>query len=133
MPIKDSALGLINDSTRVSWLHSGMDVVDALRRLAGFGFGASSIALFARVGGGIYTKAADVGADLVGKVTRLLVSHSAGIVMPAMACNAQAPSLQTPYCRFQLGRIQERLMAEMLLPRRRWRQASRRTTRATRQ
>ncbi|MCP4887370.1 MAG: sodium-translocating pyrophosphatase [Planctomycetaceae bacterium] len=50
----------------------GLDSEPSLMRvitvLTGFSFGASSIALFARVGGGIYTKAADVGADLVGKV-----------------------------------------------------------------
>jgi K(+)-stimulated pyrophosphate-energized sodium pump len=49
-------------------LATGHEVTRAIEALTGFSLGAESIALFARVGGGIYTKAADVGADLVGKV-----------------------------------------------------------------
>ena len=58
-----AGLGLIGVSVLYAYF-------GALAPLIGYGFGASLISLFARVGGGIYTKAADVGADLVGKVEK---------------------------------------------------------------
>lgn len=61
MGISVVGIGLLG-VTILYWIFRDFNIV------AGFGFGASSIALFARVGGGIYTKAADVGADLVGKI-----------------------------------------------------------------
>ena len=72
MGLSVGGLGLLGISLVAWWLGAG-EVSDsgglnAIEAAAGFGMGASSIALFARVGGGIYTKAADVGADLVGKV-----------------------------------------------------------------
>ena len=61
MGISVVGIGLLG-ITIIYWIFKDVSII------AGFGFGASSIALFARVGGGIYTKAADVGADLVGKI-----------------------------------------------------------------
>jgi K(+)-stimulated pyrophosphate-energized sodium pump len=59
--------------TAVFMLYGGLDAtraVDVVNEVVGFSFGASTVALFARVGGGIFTKAADVGTDLVGKVEK---------------------------------------------------------------
>jgi len=64
-----TGLGLLGIAAMyLIYVAGGLDERDAWQYLSGFGFGASCIALFARVGGGVYTKAADVGADLVGKV-----------------------------------------------------------------
>ena len=62
-------LGVLGLSSLFIIYNSMFDDIDTvIKVISGFSLGASSIALFARVGGGIYTKAADVGADLVGKV-----------------------------------------------------------------
>ena len=78
MGLSVGGLGLLGISLIAWWLGAGETAsgsgdaaasgLNVIQAAAGFGMGASSIALFARVGGGIYTKAADVGADLVGKV-----------------------------------------------------------------
>jgi K(+)-stimulated pyrophosphate-energized sodium pump len=63
-----AGLGLLGVTILFFLFIQALEVENATTLIAAFGLGASSIALFARVGGGIYTKAADVGADLVGKV-----------------------------------------------------------------
>ncbi len=73
MGLSVASLGLVGLGAIFLWLggellSTGEGVRKFAETIAGFAMGASSIALFARVGGGIFTKAADVGADLVGKV-----------------------------------------------------------------
>ncbi len=63
-----AGLGLFGLALCFLLFSNAFGITDAVAIIAGFSMGASSIALFARVGGGIFTKAADVGADLVGKV-----------------------------------------------------------------
>jgi K(+)-stimulated pyrophosphate-energized sodium pump len=63
-----AVLGLVSTYLVLTAFMPGASRMLVMEALAGFGLGASSVALFARVGGGIYTKAADVGADLVGKL-----------------------------------------------------------------
>ena len=60
-------IGIIGLSIMYFVFHTNPDF---LKIIPGFGFGASSVAIFARIGGGIFTKAADIGADLVGKVEK---------------------------------------------------------------
>lgn len=57
-------------------IHSAHSYAILMELIAGYGLGGSAMALFGRVGGGIYTKAADVGADLVGKVEEGLEEDS---------------------------------------------------------
>ena len=72
MGLSVASLGLLGIGLVFLWVGRSAETEGAFRAfseiISGFAMGASSIALFARVGGGIYTKAADVGADLVGKV-----------------------------------------------------------------
>lgn len=68
MGLAVTGLGMIGFVGTLMFMIRSVDMYTALEALTGFSFGASCVALFARVGGGIYTKAADVGADLVGKV-----------------------------------------------------------------
>src|SRR5258706_6660749 len=63
-----SLLGVYGIFSLFGGLGGGQATHDAPFLIVGFGFGASFVALFAQLGGGIYTKAADVGADLVGKI-----------------------------------------------------------------
>jgi len=76
MALTVTGFGLVGIAIMYS-IFDGENKVEVWSHLSGFAFGASTIALFARVGGGIYTKAADVGADLVGKVEEDLDEDSA--------------------------------------------------------
>ena len=64
-----ASMGLVGLGGLFFYFSGAMDDLDKIAKaLEGFGVGASAVALFSRVGGGIYTKSADVGADLVGKI-----------------------------------------------------------------
>ncbi|WVZ96556.1 hypothetical protein U9M48_042183 [Paspalum notatum var. saurae] len=68
--LASSALLVLYAAVNLFGLYYGDDWAGLYESITGYGLGGSSVALFGRVGGGIYTKAADVGADLVGKVER---------------------------------------------------------------
>ncbi len=85
-----SLLGVWGIFTAYSYLVPDVTVADAPFLIVGFGFGASFVALFAQLGGGIYTKAADVGSDLVGKVEKGIPEddpRNAGVVADLVGDN----------------------------------------------
>src|SRR5687767_2818597 len=85
-----SLLGVYGIFTLFGGLEGGQATHDAPFLIVGFGFGASFVALFAQLGGGIYTKAADVGSDLVGKVEKGIPEddpRNAGVVADLVGDN----------------------------------------------
>ena len=85
-----SLLGVWGIFTAYSTFIGDVTVADAPFLIVGFGFGASFVALFAQLGGGIYTKAADVGSDLVGKVEKGIPEddpRNAGVVADLVGDN----------------------------------------------
>jgi K(+)-stimulated pyrophosphate-energized sodium pump len=85
-----SLLGVWGIFTLYSTFIGEVNVQDAPFLIVGFGFGASFVALFAQLGGGIYTKAADVGSDLVGKVEKGIPEddpRNAGVVADLVGDN----------------------------------------------
>ena len=85
-----SLLGVYGIFSLFGGLAGGQATKDAPFLIVGFGFGASFVALFAQLGGGIYTKAADVGADLVGKVEKGIPEddpRNAGVVADLVGDN----------------------------------------------
>jgi K(+)-stimulated pyrophosphate-energized sodium pump len=85
-----SLLGVYGIFTLFGGLSGGQATHDAPFLIVGFGFGASFVALFAQLGGGIYTKAADVGSDLVGKVEKGIPEddpRNAGVVADLVGDN----------------------------------------------
>src|SRR4051794_19457824 len=85
-----SLLGVWGIFTLYSTFVGNVRIEDAPFLIVGFGFGASFVALFAQLGGGIYTKAADVGSDLVGKVEKGIPEddpRNAGVIADLVAEN----------------------------------------------